>query len=591
MTAMSHPGAEASAYSLARRFFPFLAAKRLIALLTLALVLVSPLVAGALLWMLKRLVDEVLIEGQIDRLAVFIAAYLVVIGGKLALDYAIEVLEAAVVEQVVRDIRTTVYAHLLSLSPGSLAKHSHGALLSQLGGDVERTEHLVYTGPMAIIADAVSAVFFVGFLFLLSWKLTLCAFLVLPLLVLASLLLSPRIRRTSRIARWRAAGWLSLAEDRLGALPVVRAFGAIDREARAFGARCTLARQAEVRTVAVQASLTVMIEAVAALGGLLVLVLGAHAIRDGTLTVGALVAFLGSVGSLYGPAAGLAKAAGRVQRAAAAAQRVADLLDTPSLVIDPPSPSELARVRGALEFRDVAFAYPSGAPVLHRIALQMAPGEMVAVVGPSGSGKSTLLGLALRFYDPSAGAVLIDGTDVREIALRSLVQIVAPVFQEPHILSGSLLDNMHYGRPDAPQQEVMAIARAVHADAFIANLPRGLAAPVGPRGSWLSGGQRQRLALVRALLQQAPILLLDEATAAVDSETEELIQDAIARYRGQRTILLVAHRLSSVRRADRIVVLEAGRIVESGTPQSLLATDSRCRQLFEAQFEQADRAA
>jgi ABC-type multidrug transport system fused ATPase/permease subunit len=588
---MPDPVAEASVYSLARRFFPFVAAKRLTAILTVGLVLSSPLVAGALLWMLKRLVDEVLIAGRLDRLAPFIVAYLAIIGCKLALDYAVEVLEASVVEQVVRGIRTTLYAHLLSLSPGSLAKHSHGALLSQLGGDVERTEHLVYTGPLAIFADAASAAFFLGFLFLMSWKLTLCAFLVLPLLVLASLLLSPRIRRASRVARWRAAGWLSLAEDRLGALPVVRAFGAIAREARAFGWRCTKARQAELRTVAIQASLTVIIEAVAALGGLLVLVLGAHEIKDGTLTVGTLVAFLGSVGSLYGPAAGLAKATGRVQRAAAAAQRVADLLDTPSLVREQESVTTLAPVRGALEFCDVAFAYPAGPQVLHRVSLQVEPGEMVAVVGPSGSGKSTLLALALRFYDPTEGAVLVDGTDLRQVALASLVRLFAPVFQDPHIVSGSLLENMRYGRPEVSQQQVLDIAQAVHADAVIASSPRGLAGPVGPRGSGLSGGQRQRVALVRALLQEAPILLLDEATAAVDSETEELIQGAILRYRGQRTIVLVAHRLSSVRRADRIVVLEGGRIVESGTPQSLLATASRCRQLFEAQFERTHRAA
>ena len=582
---------EASAYGLARRFFPFLAAKRSIAFLTVALVLASPVVAGALLWMLKRLVDEVLIEGRLERLTAFAVLYLVLIGCKLALDYGIEVLEASVVEQVVRDIRVSLYSHILSLSPGSLVRHSAGGLLSQLSGDVERTEHLVYTGPLAIFSDAASATFFIGFLLLLSWKLTLSAFLVLPFLVLVSLILTPRIRRASRVARWRAASWMALAEDRLGALPVVRAFGAEDREALAFGSRCTLARQAELRTVAIQASLTVIIEAVAALGGLVVLVLGAHEIRNGGLTVGTLVAFLGSVGSLYGPAAGLAKAAGRVQRAAAAAQRVADLLDTPSLVVESPQAVELTQARGAVEFRDVSFAYPGGGQVLERIALTAAPGEMLAIVGPSGSGKSTLLGLLLRFYDPSSGAVLIDGVDIRTMRLNSLVRSIAPVFQEPHIVSGSLGENMRYGRPDAPEQDLVALARAVRADAFIAGLPRGYAAPVGPRGSRLSGGQRQRVALVRALLHAAPILLLDEATAAVDSETEELIQDAINRYRGQRTILLVAHRLSSVRHADRIVVLDDGRIIETGPPDALLTRESRCRQLFEAQFRQTPAAA
>ena len=588
---MSSKGADTSAWHLARRFLPFVAGKRFVALITVALVLSSPVVAGALLWMLKALVDEVLIDGRTDRLAGFATLYLLLIASKLALDYAIEVLEASVVEQVVRDIRVHLYRRLLSLSPGSLARHGDGALLSQLSGDVERTEQLVYTGPLAIFSDVVSAAFFLGFLLVLSWKLTLCAFLVLPFLVLASLAVTPRIRRAARIARWRAAGWMALAEDRLGALPIVHAFGAEEREAEAFGLRCTLARRAELRTVAIQASLTVMIEAVAALGGLVVLVLGAHEIKSGGLTVGTLVAFLGSIGSLYGPAAGLAKAAGRVQRAAAAAQRVADLMDTPTLVAEPPLAKELLRVRGAIEFRDVAFAYPAGPKVLENIALQAAPGEMLAIVGPSGSGKSTLLTLALRFYDPSAGAVLIDGVDIRDVRRASLVGCVAPVFQEPHIVSGTLADNMRYGQPHASEESMLAIARAVRADAFIGGLPRGYAAAVGPRGSRLSGGQRQRVALVRALLHEAPILLLDEATAAVDSETEELIQEAINRYRGRRTILLVAHRLSSVRHADRIVVLDRGRIVETGSPEVLLAAESRCRQLFEAQVLQTHAAA
>ena len=208
---MASEGVDTTAWRLARRFLPFVAAKRFVAAITIALVLSSPIVAGALLWMLKALVDEVLIDGRTDRLAGFAALYLVLIACKLALDYAVEVLEASVVEQVVRDIRVHLYRHLLSLSPGSLARHGDGALLSQLSGDVERSEQLVYTGPLAILSDAVSAAFFLGFLFILSWKLTLCAFLVLPLLVLASLMLTPRIRRAARIARWRAAAWMSLA--------------------------------------------------------------------------------------------------------------------------------------------------------------------------------------------------------------------------------------------------------------------------------------------------------------------------------------------------------------------------------------------
>ena len=215
----------------------------------------------------------------------------------------------------------------------------------------------------------------------------------------------------------------------------------------------------------------------------------------------------------------------------------------------------------------------------------------MAVVGPSGSGKSTLVQLALRLYDPSAGAVFLDGVDLRDMSFDSLRRAFAPVFQEAYIFRGSVIENIRYGRADVPLEWVAEMARAAHAECFINALRSGYGAPVGPRGTWLSGGERQRLAMARALLRDAPILLLDEATASVDSETEELIQNAIDRFSGRRTILVVAHRLSSVRRADRVVVLDHRRIIECGTPELLLRTDTRCRDLFAAQLVPAGTAA
>ena len=260
------------------------------------------------------------------------------------------------------------------------------------------------------------------------------------------------------------------------------------------------------------------------------------------------------------------------------------MLDVPSLVTERLSAKCLTHVRGAVEFRDVDFAYARGPQVLADISLRIEPGEMVAVVGPSGTGKSTLVQLALRLYDPTAGAVLLDGVDLRDITLELLRRAMVPVFQEPYIFRGSIIENIRYGRSDVSEARVAEIARSAHADRFIDALRNGYASPVGPRGTWLSGGERQRLALSRALLRDAPILLLDEATASVDSETEELIQDAIERFAGQRTILVVAHRLSSVRRADRVIVLDRTRIVETGPPEGLLLNDTRCRDLFAAQL-------
>ncbi len=275
---------------------------------------------------------------------------------------------------------------------------------------------------------------------------------------------------------------------------------------------------------------------------------------------------------------------GRFHRAAAGAQRLVDLFDTPSLVTERAEARPLPPPRGALAFRDVRFAYPRGEEVVRGVSLEVEPGETVALVGPSGSGKSTLAQLALRLYDPSSGAVLLDGHDLRDLSIQSVRQTVGIVFQEPFIFQGTIADNIRYGRADAPEELVRTMGRIAHVEDFAAARLGGYAAQTGPRGSWLSTGQRQRIALARAFVRNAPILILDEATASVDSETEELIQEAVERFAGRRTVLLVAHRLSSVRRADRVIVLDHGRIVETGTPAELLQGESRCRDLFAAQL-------
>ena len=261
-----------------------------------------------------------------------------------------------------------------------------------------------------------------------------------------------------------------------------------------------------------------------------------------------------------------------------------ELLDTPSLVVERPTAKPLTNVRGALRFSNVHFAYPGGPEVLHGVSFQVDPGETVALVGPNGCGKSTLIHLALRLYDPSKGSVLIDGMDLRDVTLESLRRAITVVFQDPNIFRGTIAENIRYGRPEASDEAFKAMAQAAHVHNFANALSSGYATPVGPRGSWLSGGQRQRLALARAFLRDAPILLLDEATASVDSEAEQLIQEALERFAGERTMLFVSHRLSSVRRADRIVVLDDGKIIEMGSPEVLQRTKSRFRDLFAAQL-------
>ena len=428
-----------------------------------------------------------------------------------------------------------------------------------------------------------AAVLFTFSLLVLSWKLTLCALLVSPLFLLISLFWAGRIRRTASIARRQTTKWMDIAEERFNAVTAIQSAGAEDFESLAFARSCEAALQSDLRLTKVQTTSSALVDVSAVIGGLAILAFGAVCIRNSELTAGTLIAFLGALGSLYAPIRSLAKAPGRFQQAAVRAQRVRDLLETPSLIVERSSARPLVRPRGSLEFENIVFGYSPPHNVLEKVSLTIKPGETVAIVGPSGSGKSTLLKLALRLYDPSAGTVRIDGHDVRDLTIRSVRQAVSAVWQEPHLFSGTVAANIRYGAPDHANK-MIAASRAASLSGFVERMRGQYDSPVGPGGKWLSGGERQRVMLARALLRTSPILLLDEATGAVDSETEQHIQAAIDNLAGDRALLIVAHRLSSIRRADRIVVMENGRVVETGSPGALLKRDSRCRSLFAAQL-------
>jgi ATP-binding cassette, subfamily B, bacterial len=567
-----------------RRFWPYLLKLRWWLVLAVLLVLVAPLIRGGLLWLLQILVDDVLVGGRLGLLPGLLAGYVVGAAVKFATEYVDRRVDATISERVIQDVRVDVYRHVATVSPGSLGGRSPGDLLALLSGDAERIQSLVHAEPLGLVADVASVVFFTTFLWILSWKLTLVALAVVPALTWVMVRQAPRVKRAARVARRRGVTWLALAEEVLPALPLIHAFQTQAHESARFEGKCDLARQAELRAVALQAWFTLLVEVIATAGGLLVLAAAAYEIQSGAMTVGRVVVFLGSIGSLYDPIRGLAKATARLQRAAVGAQRVARLLDTPSAVQERRGARSLDRVEGRIEFRHVSFGYPHGEEAARDVCLTIEPGETVAVVGPSGGGKSTLVHLLVRLYDPDDGAVLVDGIDIRDVTLASLRSSIAVVFQDLFVMQGSIADNIRYGRPDASDPSVRLAARAAHVEPFVERSRRGYGALVGPEGRRLSGGQRQRIALARALLKDAPILVLDEATASVDGETEELIQDALARLAGRRTIVVVGHRLSTVRRADRVVVVEQGRIVEVGVIDTLLRNGSRCHDLFAAQL-------
>jgi ATP-binding cassette, subfamily B, bacterial len=566
--------------------WPYLKPLRLLALAVLSLSLLAPLVASGFLWLFARLVDEVFVARELELLPYFLVAYLVLGVLRFGIDWLDRCLDAQVHEACLQDVRVAVYRHVMQLSPGSLGTVGPGDVLERLGSDADRAINLIFRGPVGLLSKLARAMCYSVMLLWISWKLTAAALVIAPWLVWVVARRSTRLRLAVSQARMHSAAWKSLAQERLLSSELVQAFYTHDAEAQNLATHADKARAAEVQTVEHEAALSVWVEAVTLLGALAVIALAAHEVAVGLLSVGAVLAFLGAMGSLYDPIRGISQSAGRLQRAGVSANRILDVLETPSRVQEPEPGTQVPpeRPSGAIVLNRVSFAYPGGQPVLKEITLRIEPGECVAIVGASGSGKSSLLRLLLRLYDPSGGCVLLDGIDLRHWPLAELRTHLSVVFQEPHILSATIAQTIAYGAPQASPVAIQSAARLAHADDFIQAMAQGYYESVGLQGERLSGGQRQRLALARALLRPAPVLVLDEATAALDGETENLVQQAIAALRGQRTVVVVSHRLASVRDADRMVVLEQGRIVEVGSPAQLLGSPTRCRKLFASQL-------
>ena len=570
------------------RLWPFVAPVFRWIVVSVTISLAIPVASGALIWLARDLVDDVIARGDFADLPLIAAGFLIAGAVKILLDFSAMRLEASIAETIVNNLRAGLYRHVIALSPGSLpGEHSVGDLLARLESDTARAEILLYTGPGMIVADSAAALFFTTVLLAISWRLSAASMLVLPPVALLARHYAPRVRRAARIARHRASTLLALAEEKLSAVAIIHALNTVQAEADRFANVCAAMRKAEIHTIAIEAKLNLMIESAVMTGSFVIAAGGAYEIWRGTISLGDLIAFLVAISRLNEPVRSLAKATGRLQRGVAGAKRVAELLEIRGAVSEKPRARSLVQCHGAIEFQDVFFGYSDGSGALNGLSLAIAPGETVAIVGPSGSGKSTLIQLLLRLREPDCGHIRIDGTDIREFSLASLRAAITAVFQDPYLFRGSVAENIRYGAVN-PGHMPQA-AQIAHVTPFVQRSPEGWATQVGPRGDWLSGGQRQRIAFARALMRDTPILVLDEATASVDSETEEWIHAAVAAL-PRRTVLLIGHRLSSLRRADRIVVIDNGRVVETGIPDALLRPGSRYYQLFAAQLAPTERA-
>ncbi len=518
----------------------------------------------------------------LERICLFL---LVVFLLKNLADYLQSFLMVAVEQSAIRDLRSQLYAHLHTLPLAYFHGKRTGMLVSRITNDVEYLRASLAAGISNLIKDGLTLLVCVTWVFVASWKLALLAMLVLPPVALALVAIGRKMRKRSNQAQERMADLTSILQETITGARVVKAFQRERGESVRFDAVNHAFYRAFVHLRRVSAAARPVSEyAIVVVAVAMMWFSGREIFESRSLEPQQFILFVTALLSTISPLKSLSEVNSNVQQGVSAAARIFELLDTPAAIVDRPGARTLEPLRDAVRYQGVGFEYQAGTPVLRDVSFEIRRGEMVALVGSSGAGKSTAMDLLARFHDPTAGQITLDGTDLRDATVASLRAQLGIVTQETVLFHDTLRNNITYGRPDAAQSEVEAAARAAHAHEFIARLPHGYDTVIGERGARLSGGERQRVAIARALLKNPPILLLDEATSSLDAESERLVQEALDRLMQGRTVLVIAHRLSTVQHADRIVVLEGGRVAATGTHAQLLEQDGLYRRLYDLQF-------
>jgi len=493
-------------------------------------------------------------------------------------------------QRIVADLRAALNRHIQQLSLSFFNRTPSATIVSRVANDVAMVRGALTDGVASMLKDSSSLIVLVGVAFYQDWFLALIAFVVFPASVLPVIRMSQRLRKFARRGQESMGNMQMLLQESVQGNRVVKAFGMEAYEQSRFAEENERLFWLYMKGTRIRALTNPLMEVLAAFGIAAVVAYGGYSVIVGGRTQGAFLGFLTAVLLLYEPFKGLAKTNTAIQQAMGAAERVMELLDTPSDVVERPDARVLEPMREAIRFEGVTFAYDSE-PVLHDIDVRIGHGEVVALVGASGGGKSTIADLIPRFYDVQSGRITIDGVDIRDVTLASLRAQMAIVTQHTFLFNDTVRNNIAYGGAQIGIEAIVEAAKAAHADEFIRQLPEGYDTLIGEMGVKLSGGQRQRLAIARALLKNAPILILDEATSALDNESERLVQSALEALMANRTTLVIAHRLSTIRRADRILVVVRGRIVEQGSHDELLAANAEYRKLYDLQFDPGRTAA
>lgn len=558
--------------------------RTILALLSLLVAAGTVLAFGACL---RALIDRGFAQGRPDILNYALASLLAVAVVLAIASGARFYLVSWLGERVVGDLRRDLFDHVVRLGPAWFEIKRSGDVMSRISADAQLIEQVIGSSASVALRNTLMCLGGVVMLVVTNPKLALWTLAVVPLTVVPIVVFGRKVRALSREAQARMGEMVSEGAETLDGVRTVQAFAQEDRAAQRFGEATERAFVAATRRVSRRAIMTTLVIFIVFSAVGFLLWMGGHEVLTGRISAGDLSAFVFYAVLVASSGGAISETIGDLQRASGAAERLAELRAEPPSIAEPVNPRTLPKpVRGAVAFEDVSFRYPTrtDALALDRFDLAIAPGETVAIVGPSGAGKTTAFNLLLRFYDPEKGTVRLDGIDIRDLALGDLRRSLAVVPQDPTLFSTSVADNIRYGRPDASDAEVRAAAEAASALGFIEALPHGFATDLGARGVRLSGGQRQRIAIARALLCDPAVLLLDEATSALDAESELAVQQALDRVMRNRTTLVIAHRLATVQKADRIVVLDQGRVVDVGTHAELVGRGGLYARLAELQF-------